>query len=172
MVEKEGFISGSIDLVLIFFTASYQDGPISLFQSLFELGSCTGCVICIWTVIQMGIAQKWLKPGSSNFSQFFIRVLSNSLENLKAVPLKLYHSWPQKEQKIGVKKGHLTCLIVLLNCPWLSSKLTEICHGQKFYMILVWFFNEKLKIGQNWHEDFDYDKVKLIIFIINSLFNA
>ena len=53
----------------------------------------------------MGIAQKWLNSGSSNFSQFFIRVLSNSLENLKAVPLKVSHSWPQKEQKIGVKKG-------------------------------------------------------------------
>ena len=53
----------------------------------------------------MGIAQKWLKPGSSNFSEIFIRILSNFLENLKAVPLKVSHSWPQKEQKIGIKKG-------------------------------------------------------------------
>ena len=42
----------------------------------------TGCVICLGTEFQMGVAQKWLKPCPQKFSQLFAMVFGSFFEIL------------------------------------------------------------------------------------------
>ena len=67
--------------------------------------STTGCVICIWTVVQMELVLKLLKPHPWKILQLFAMIFSSFFENLKVLHLKVFHLWPQKGQKFSLKKG-------------------------------------------------------------------
>ena len=51
----------------------------------------TGCVICLGTEFQMGVAQKWAKPGPKKFLYLFTIVFGSFFENLEILVLKNLH---------------------------------------------------------------------------------
>ena len=51
----------------------------------------TGCVISLGTELQMGVAQKWLRPGTQKFFQLLKIVFGSIFEIFEILALKNLH---------------------------------------------------------------------------------